>query len=174
MKNFIITILFFFCSFNGASATSLHPDTFLQVADLVTWDFDVDSHLRNLDVTGGKVAVNPVSKVASVTLNLADNCPVNAYCLVYIPEFKIELPITNISKDRCGVITYVAEKNMMPVDGAYKKLVIKDTSFSICEMFYAAATMISYEETFVNRIEHRTEKHYSRMTAEKLESAFSR
>ena len=172
MKKIILTLLFVFCGVSSANATSLHPDTFLQSANLLTWDFDVDSHLRHLDVTDGTLTVNPISKVASLTFNLANTCPPNAFCLIYIPEFKIQLPITKISKDRCGVVTYVAERNMMPADGAHEKLVIKDTSFSVCEMFYPSATIISYDETFVNRIEHRTETRHSQMTAEKLQSHY--
>ena len=175
MKKIILTLLFVFCGVSSANATSLHPDTFLQSANLLTWDFDVDSHLRHLDVTDGTLTVNPVSKVASLTFNLANHCPPNAYCLHYLPyapDYKIQLPITKTSKDRCGVVTYVAERNMMPADGVHEKLVIKDTSFSVCEMFYSSATIISYDETFVNRIEHRTETRHSQMTAEKLQSHY--
>ncbi|HAZ13033.1 MAG: hypothetical protein A2X86_09595 [Bdellovibrionales bacterium GWA2_49_15] len=172
MKKIFTTIWLVLFGLSTANATSLHPDTFLQVADLITWDFAVDGHLRTLDVTGGKVKINPVTKIASLTFDLANDCPVDAHCFVSIPEFKIELPIIKITRDRCGVITYVAERDLMPVDGALEKLVIKDTTSSVCEMFYSAATTISYDETYVDRIEHRTETRHSRMTAEKLQSPF--
>ncbi len=174
MKNFIFAMLLVIGGLNAASARSLNPETFVKEANLITWDFDVDSHLRSFDVTGGKVSVNPVTKIANVTLNLANNCPVGAYCFAYIPEFKIELPITKIEKDGCGVVTYRAERNEMPVDGAKNTLVIKDTTLSVCEMFYPAATTITYDETFINRLQGQTETRHSRMTAEKLHSPFIR
>jgi hypothetical protein len=176
MKTIIMILALTFGTLSNA--TSLHPDTFKKhqhhekTADLRTWDFDVDSHLRTLDVIGGQVFVNHVTKKAALILGIHNSCPPGRYCVAYIPIHKIELDIQDISVDGCGVVTYKAVRDMMPVDGIREVLTVKDNSRSMCEIIYLAPTYIDYTETYYDRINGKLVNLHSRMTAGNLESPF--
>ena len=152
----------------NSNATSLHPDTFSKKAELLTWNLAKDSFLSNKKVEGGVVKVNAVTKTVTIVFDLANNCPPHAFCFAYIPNYTLELPIVSITKDSCGVVTYVAEKNLMPVDGGDEKLVINDNSASLCEIVYPAHTTINYSEKFYDRQHGKLVAHSSYLTADQL------
>lgn len=168
--NQIVALVLIGISFVAANshARSLHPDTFAKKAELVTWNFAKNSILKNQEILGGVVKVNNVTKQASILFELANNCPPNAYCIEIVRAHTLELPIVSVKKNSCGEITYTAEKNMMPVDGLHKKLEIRDTTFSVCDIVYPAATMIKYSEKFYDRIQGKLIERTSHLTADQL------
>ena len=172
MKTLIL--LFAIITTTAASATTLHPDTFLRTAELRTWDFDQDSHLKDLDITGGRLRVNAVRKQLSLVFDLAWSCPPNALCAMVMPEHRIDLPIVEIKRDSCGVVTYKAERNMMPADGTHQIITVKDNTHSVCEILYPAPTIITYSVAFYNRMSAEVINQKSFFLADQIKSPFIR
>jgi hypothetical protein len=148
-------------------ARSLHPDTFAKKATLKTWQFDDNSYLSNLDIIAGDIKVNEVMKKVELML-VDDNCPANALC-VRGPLIRIELPLISVEKDSCGVVTYHALSDKMPVDGTRQELIVRDNQLSICEIVYSAHTTIQYNVKFWNRMTRDLIEQESYLTADRLQ-----
>jgi hypothetical protein len=80
-------------------------------------------------------------------------CPEGRLCaLAMLPPLSVELPITSVSVDTCGIKHVVASKDMRPVDGALEKLTVSDATAKLtCATFVQVVSEATYESRYVNR-----------------------
>lgn len=168
MKNFLVLSLVVLSVISTAQARSLHPETFTRSASLLTWDFDPSSRLAEVDILEGSIRVNAVTKVVKLTLQYPFPCPIGMICMQVIENEVIELPLTEVKRDGCGVVVYTAQKDKRPVDGALTEIIVRDNSRSVCEIIYPAMTTLEYNVRFYNRMTRDEVVQNSYLTAEKL------
>ncbi|MEQ1876592.1 MAG: hypothetical protein ABL958_08095 [Bdellovibrionia bacterium] len=175
MKNAIISLALLVASI-GANATSLHPDTFAQVANMKIIKMD-----RNFgaEIVRAQVYVNHVTKIARLTLKQKSICsarPGQMNCLAIAPDLVVELPIVSVRKDGCGSSIIVARRNAMPVDGALEQLTISDHRTMTCKTFVAlpGATEVELKTQFYNRMTGGLITKESYLAGEALRNMFAR
>ena len=142
-------------------------------ARLININIDQNSHLGNLNIRFGHLTVDQVTKTSRLNLQHAPVCRPGFMCPRVILNKKIELPITRSFRDtRCGIITYVASKNMMPVDGMNRSITVVDYSANRCVMpmhLPYMETSVTYDTAHYDRMNHGIKKSHSTFTADKLE-----
>lgn len=80
-----------------------------------------------------------------------------------------EVKIVDITVDGRGVRTYKAREDQRPVDGYLQEIIVKDNSRSLCEMVYAAPTMIEFNSSYYDRQGGKAVNLHHFLTADQLE-----
>jgi len=172
MKNLVAvtgTLIVLLASLS-TQARSIHPLTYVLSADIETMDIDQDSYLNEMALYGGVVKVKQIRKELSLELNYAPKCAPNMACIEVLLIHEINLKITNQVTDRCGNTSYIAERDLRPVDGVKEKLVVTDYTNNICPTFVALpATGVLYQTSFYDRINGKEVSTQSSFYADKLE-----
>jgi len=152
-------------------AKSSEPSDFANIssAELISWHFDPDSSVAQLDIQGGRVILNLDKKTIVLSLRSPANCPVGAMCLIANSYHWISLPLVEIRRNSCGEISYYGLRDLTPADGRREELIIHDNSQSNCEILYAAKTIAIYREGLYNRFEHQFHNFQSVLFAQKLQ-----
>jgi hypothetical protein len=80
-------------------------------------------------------------------------CPAGMLCTLEMPApLIVELPITSIDVDSCGIKHVVARKDLRPVDGALEQITVSDsTSKLTCLTFVQGVPEATYETRYFNR-----------------------
>lgn len=120
----------------------------------------------------GDVIVNQKDRELTLFLVLGPVCTPLLACPSYMQNEVIKLQNMKGAKDICGVETYSAELNKMPVDGIKQELIVVDYSKSTCPTPHYLPyvdTKITYKTTRYNRRESRPIKSNNVFYAEKLE-----
>lgn len=156
----------------SAQARSLHPLTFVLSGSLTeAMNIDQDSYLNNMEIFGGRVIVKKVRRELVLELNHAPSCEVGMACPEILLTHAISLKITSEVTDSCGSLSYIAERDLRPVDGAMERLVITDHTNNKCMTFIALpGTSISFETSFYDRINGEEVSTRSTFEASKLVS----
>lgn len=172
MKNLIAvtgTLIVLLASVS-TQARSIHPLTYVLSADIESMDIDQNSYLNEMALYGGVVKVKQIRKELSLELNYAPVCPPNMMCPAVLSVHEITLKLTSQVTDHCGNVSYIAERDMRPVDGIMEKLVVTDYTNNICPTFVALpATGVSYQTSFFDRINGKEVSTLSSFYAAKLE-----
>jgi hypothetical protein len=149
MKNLLLSFIILFSA--GAQATSLHPDTYARVAQLV--NFDIDKNLIGNTILSAQVKVNAVSKQLQLDIEhrICEGRPGDgmATCAGYSASNSTRLPIVEVVKGSCGETIYVARRDARPVDGLYREVIVTDNSTMLCEIYLPADQMTVVEYTVV-------------------------
>lgn len=142
-------------------------------AKLLQINIDPTSPIGNLNIRFGQVTVDQVKRNIKLDLQYGPVCRPGFMCPRVIFNKRIELPITRSFRDtRCGIITYVASKNLMPVDGMNQSITVVDYSNNRCVMpmhLPYMETSVKYDTAHYNRIEGKLVTTKSSFTAEALE-----
>jgi hypothetical protein len=147
-----------------ATATSLMPAPNYLEFSVVKANYS-PSHVTN----PGHATVTVDLNQDKVTLQIeqTNNCPPNAMCILSMPvPVIVELPIVQVSYDRCGVRTIVAKKDSRPVDGALEVITVKDVSYNVCNVNFSPSA--SYRTEYFNRMGGKDIKLVSRMVLEQF------
>ena len=106
-------------------------------------------------ILSGTVQVNYDQKTVKMHLQPSmPPCSAGLFCAQVMPQpVEIELPIVSVKKDNCGVLEVTALKDMRPVDGALKKIQLKDATNVTCKFIVAFIQTASYETRFYSRVE---------------------
>jgi hypothetical protein len=101
----------------------------------------------------GTVTVNYDKGTVNLFVVRQSTCPAGMMCALAMPApIIVELPITTVSVDSCGVKHVVASKDMRPVDGALEKLSVTDASaMKNCMTFVQVVSNATYETRFYSR-----------------------
>lgn len=151
-------------------ARSIHPLTYVLTAELTeAMNIDDNSYLKNMRIHGGKVEVKQLRKEIVLTLNVAPDCQAGMVCPAVLNEHVITLPLVGQKYDGCGNTTYIAKRDMRPVDGALELLSVTDHTDNKCPTFAPLPeTGITYETSVYDRINGGEVSTYSSFEAGKL------
>jgi hypothetical protein len=140
MKNIFVMIVLLIAG-QAATATSLHPDTFAEVA--VMNRLQMDPHHYTTEVQSAKVFLNKVRQ--TIKLEIKFRIPACAIprpgfpvCKIAIrPPLVVELPILGERVGRCGEISYLAKEDARPRDGNLEQINLIDRRSSTCKYLVA-------------------------------------
>jgi hypothetical protein len=80
-------------------------------------------------------------------------CPAGMACIQMIPSpLIVELPLTSIEEDSCGIHHVTAQRDARPVDGALEKIQFEDISGMTCRTFAPVIPKASYLTQFISRM----------------------
>ncbi|MFT6070707.1 MAG: hypothetical protein ACJAT2_001330 [Bacteriovoracaceae bacterium] len=168
MKNLII--LMALLSTFTVSARSIHPLTYVLTAELTeAMNIDDNSYLKNMRIHGGSVQVKQLRREIVLTLNVAPDCQAGMVCPAVLTDHVITLPLVSQKYDECGNTTYIAKKDLRPVDGAMELLSVTDHTDNKCPTFVALPeTGVTFQTSFYDRINGGEVSTYSSFEAGKL------
>lgn len=131
----------------GSFAANSHISTGTLQYKVTSGDYS-PAHLANPGA--GTLTVDYVA--SKVTLQVEDKpaCKPGMACPQYIRIFKVELPITAIETDGCGIDHITASHDQRPVDGSLKKITVSDTRNMTCRML--AFPTAEYETKYFDRM----------------------
>jgi len=155
----------------AVEARSIQKPRILE-ADIHTFNVDTEGSFAGYKTQYGKISVNEINRTVTLYLSLGPKCAPGMMCPMYLIAKKIELPMISGKRDQCHVVTYVANKNDMPVDGANETLVVTDFSNNICPSFAFAAypeTKVDYISEYFDRLQGKLKREHNTFLADKLE-----
>ena len=143
MKNLII-LLSLIVSFT-ASARSFKKVSYSANVLLSGMDIDPRSELSELDISGGRLFVNPFMGIIELSLTTTPDCSGGRFCPDVLYTRPIKLNISSVPEtDSCNIKKYVA---VSEPGKKYEELVIFDYSKTICELPLKSSTVIYYITT---------------------------
>jgi len=110
--------------------------------------------MLTLDYTNQKVRLVVTEKTI---------CAKGMMCAQMIKTLTVDLPITGVETDNCGIRHVVAAQDQRPVDGIMQKLTVSDPSDMTCKTFVAVTPNASYESAYVNRKDGKSVQEISTM-----------
>jgi hypothetical protein len=128
MKKF----LFAFAALLALADGTARAENFVPTYTLDTFRIDPNSvSLTGAgQVTGGTVDIDEAAKQLRLTLNRHVNCPHGMMCIAMVPApTLVTLPIQQLERDACGT-RIVAGRNLLPVDGDFVRIEIRDNNAS--------------------------------------------
>lgn len=154
----------------SVAARSLHPLTFVLTAELnEAMNIDQNSYLNDMRIYGGLIEVKQLKEEITLTFNVAPDCPAGMFCAAVLVPHVITLPLKSQTTDQCGNTTFIAKRDMRPVDGALEQIAVTDHTDNKCPTFVALpATGITYETSIYDRINGAQVSTYSNFEAGKL------
>ncbi len=169
MKNLII-LMALLSSFTVA-ARSIHPLTYVLTAELTeAMSIDDNSYLKNMRIHGGSVQVKQLRREIVLTIQYAPECPAGLVCTLALANHEITLPLVGQKYDSCGNTTYIAKRDLRPVDGALELLSVTDHTDNKCPTFVALPeTGVTFQTSVYDRINGGEVSTYSSFEAGKLE-----
>jgi hypothetical protein len=124
-----------------------------------------DSKLNVEQNANGLMHVDYDAQTVSLTVpRRMPRCPRDMACIQVMPSpMIVQLPITDIKTDSCGIRTVVALKDQRPVDGILQKIKLVDASDATCQFFRAPDQPASYQTRAYDRMSSREIKTNSTM-----------
>lgn len=119
------------------------------------------SHVQ--DALNGQITLNYTEKKVNLYVREKSKCPSNMFCAQVVKALSVELPITSIETDDCGVRHVTALKDERPVDGIMQKITVSDPTKMTCRTFAPVFPKATYETAFVDRLKGKTVKAVSTM-----------
>lgn len=96
-------------------------------------------------------------------------CPVGMACAIAMPApLIVELPITSVESDDCGIVTVTAQQDSRPVDGSLQELKVTDASQMTCKTFIAVFSEAHYKTSYYDRRNGKKVEDVSKMTLAKV------
>ena len=165
------TILVLLAVVTTLTTNARTPRPMVLEASIQEIHLDEKSQLNELNSMGGTVKVDYLEKTLSVNLYHAPECPVGFACpeVLYVHEIALENFTTKV--DSCGVRTFKAVEDMIPVDGERKELEIIDYRGNRCPtiMIYPFySTQIRYTVKYYDRFEGELIVEKNRINADEL------
>jgi hypothetical protein len=78
-------------------------------------------------------------------------CLKNQVCVQMMPEpMIVQLPITKIEKQNCGIFHLIAEQDLRPNDGAVSRIELEDTSSITCHTLLPTTGNASYTTSYLD------------------------
>jgi len=155
----------------AAEARSIQKPRLLE-ADIHTFQVDSEGSFAGYKTQYGRISVNEINRTVTLFLSLRPNCAPGMMCPMYLIAKKIELPMISGKRDQCHVVTYIAQKNELPVDGSKETLTVTDFSNNICPSFHFAAypeAKVDHTSEYYNRLQGKLKRERNTFLAEKLE-----
>lgn len=146
MKNLVISAMAFLSIVSSSFAEQPNLAIDKAISTAVRTSFIDANHSSLQGVTNGNISVDFRSQTITLAAYRPFYCPPHLVCAQVMPApVVITLPITNRFVDECGSITYTAEKDQRPVDGALQQLLVIDNTDNRCPTFQALApTEVQY------------------------------
>lgn len=142
MKKFILALTLVFSSLAMAQDASAD----LVVFEVKSAQFSPD-HVTNFKKAS--VQIDYAQELVTLTVYRSFKCPPNRMCPLMLPlPVVIELPITSVQTNECGVRQVTAEKDMRPADGELKTLTIEDGSDITCPTLLPFEGKAQYETRY--------------------------
>ena len=139
-------------------------------ADIHTFQVDPEGQFAGYKTQFAKIMVSEINQTITLFLSLGPNCAPGMMCPMYLIAKKIELPIISGKRDKCHIVTYVANKNKIPVDGTNETLIVTDFSQNKCPSFAPYPdTKIDHVSEYFNRIQPKLIREHNVFYGEKLE-----
>lgn len=163
MKNAIVSLIMVLAGLS-AHATSLHPDTFAQVAQLTEIKLDPQ---YSKQIVAAQIYVNEVSKTVKLVMQHSRNCGARpgrqAVCLGFPSDEVIELPLIAKQKTSCGSTIYIARRDDRRADGLFREIRVLDHRTMTCEIVLNGnrMTQVQLLESWVNRMQGTVSTHKS-------------
>jgi hypothetical protein len=137
MKNLVIALAVVFTG-TISNATSLHPDTYAQLAELTNLHLNQDVFVS--EVESAKVKLNAVTKQIQLTVHYKEICPKPVdggfSCMAVTPEdYIVNLPIVSVNEGVCGATVYTAQRDQRMVDGNLEVIKLTDFRSIKCKTF---------------------------------------
>lgn len=156
-KTILPTLIFAALSVNAMPISSIIPGNDLNdvivSAELIK--FELAPELQLAPKTG---SVN--IKADAIVLRLSEpsaNCTTIACGSAPSKEISFEVPLKSVSKDECGIIKYIGNRNLLPVDGDNTVIEVTDNSHNKCpvlkDLLPLPATEVQLKIEYFNRIE---------------------
>lgn len=117
----------------------------------------------------GNVVLNYDTSTITLEVQKLTPCKPGQLCsqIAYMPLF-VELPITSIETDSCGIRRVTASKDQRPVDGDLQTITVIDPSEMTCQTFVAVLPEATYETNYVDRRNGKDVVDTSKMTLQEL------
>lgn len=101
----------------------------------------------------GSLTIDFTKSSVKLFVTRKHTCPPNMMCAQFMPApLIVELPITSLKTDSCGIHTIVAREDKRPVDGSLSVMTIKDATDMTCKTLVAVANEASYQTSYVDRV----------------------
>lgn len=101
----------------------------------------------------GTVTVDYTRGLIILDVVRAMNCPANRMCAQVMPmPLTVELPISTLQTDNCGIHHVVASVDMRPADGALEELSVDDPTDLTCQTLVAVIPQAKYLTSYYGRI----------------------
>ena len=155
-----------------AQARSIQLPRILK-ADIHTFNVDAEGSLAGHKVFHGDITVNEIKRTITLFLSMGPNCMPGMMCPRYLIGRTVELPFVSAKKDNCNVVTYVARKNDMPVDGSDEKLLVRDFGTNTCAVpMYLpyVETQVEYTSAYYDRLQGQLKSEKNSFYANRLET----
>ncbi|HEX4925836.1 MAG TPA: hypothetical protein VFV50_17215 [Bdellovibrionales bacterium] len=155
MKNAIVS-LFMILAGLSANATSLHPDTFAQVAQLTEIKLDPQ---YSKQIVSAQIYVNEVRKTIKLVMQHSRECMGRpgqpSVCLGFPSDEVIELPLVAKTKTACGSTIYIAREDNRRADGLLQELRVLDHRTMTCEIMLPRGRMTHVQllQSWFNRMQ---------------------
>ena len=115
----------------------------------------------------GTLSIDYEAGLVTLDVVRAINCPAGRMCIQVMPmPLSIELPITSIKTDDCGIHHVVASVDMRPADGELQQLSVDDPSDLTCQTLVAVIPQAQYLTASYSRINSEPVKNVSTMRLE--------
>jgi hypothetical protein len=90
-----------------------------------------DQTLRTRKIS--RLNINPKKNTISLEMVRTFRCGPMTRCLGMLPQkYEVVLPLISTETDGCGSVTYLAEKDQRPVDGAHQSIKVVDHALNMC------------------------------------------
>lgn len=175
MKKLVITLSLLTLIGAAQARTPMQPRTLK--SEINSAFSDKVGPLAGKKMLRGDIIVNQRARELTLYLELGLDCEPLMACPSYLKSEIIKLQNMRGVKDSCGVETYSAELDKMPVDGIKEELTVVDYSKSTCPTPYYLPyvdTQIIYKTTGYDKTESRLIKSKNIFYANKLELSVAR
>lgn len=129
-------------------------------------------HIKGTFASGSMLVSYEQSFVRMTLERAMPRCPVGAMCAMVMPApVVVELPITSVEVDHCGVKTVVAQTDMRPADGLLNKIELVDATDlnGRCHFIAPVEQKASYTVEYYDQINGKAVKQVSKMTLSSLQ-----
>ncbi len=159
MKKLLFTASLFMSA--AAMAVSLKPIATSEF--VVTSAIYAPNHVTNAGA--GKLTVDYANKKMRLVVEREMTCPENMKCAAVMPApLVIELPITSVQTDSCGIHHVTAKRDMRPADGNLQQLTVDDSAAMTCKTLVAVIPEAQYMTSYYDRRGGKEVKDISKMT----------
>lgn len=156
MKTLIVSIAVMLSAVSSANAAEGVVEFLVEKAQYN------DNHIQNPGE--GRIFVDYANNKALLQVEREFFCPASEICPQVMPEpLRVELPITTVEVDTCGIKKITALVDMRPADGSKQELVIEDASSVTCQFLIPVESKAAYETSHYDRLNGKEVVNVSKM-----------
>lgn len=107
-------------------------------------------HVKNAEY--GTLTLDYANQSVKLFVSEKSSCKVGRPCPAVVRALSVELPISSVETDACGIRHVTAMKDDRVVDGIMQKIKVSDSSDMTCRTFAAVVPKATYETAYYNRM----------------------